>query len=169
MQSLRYDVALIVLDSSFKLADNVGPACLPRQDSNFFKKDCIVTGWGKNSYRRGQYEPTLRKVELPMVPRQRCIKSLQDALLGPFFNLHESFICAGGESHKDACMGDGGGPLVCPADGYPGRYEQVGIVSWGIRNAAHGTPGVYVNLAIFRDWIDATMESLDFDTNIYKL
>lgn len=54
------------------------------------------------------------------------------------------------------CGGDGGSPLVCPISNQPGRYHQVGIVSWGIGCGEHNIPGVYVNLGIFRDWIDDT-------------
>ena len=46
---------------------------------------------------------------------------------GESFDLHESFVCAGGSSNGgDTCEGDGGGPLVCPAKGSGGdRYIQV--------------------------------------------
>lgn len=37
----------------------------------------------------------LKKVELPMVPFQSCQDSLRRTKLGRYFNLHESFVCAG--------------------------------------------------------------------------
>ncbi len=45
---------------------------------------------------------------------------------GQSFDLHESFVCAGGSKTGDTCEGDGGGPLVCPTKGSDGdRYIQV--------------------------------------------
>ena len=45
--------------------------------------------------------------------------------------MHPGWLCAGGESGKDACSGDGGGPLVCPA-GDTGHMALAGLVSWGV-------------------------------------
>merc|ERR1712048_1396430 len=57
-----------------------------------------------------------------------------------------------GEVGKDACTGDGGSPLVCQAQS--GRWTVVGLVSWGI-GCASDLPGVYVDIAHYRDWINA--------------
>lgn len=102
-----------------------------------------------------------------MVPRDRCQKVLRDAKLGPRFTLHKSFICAGGEANKDACKGDGGGPLICPVRGQPDKYEQVGIVSWGLTCGVRDTPGVYVNLGLYRQWIDDTIELLNSGGTVF--
>lgn len=166
--SLRNDVALIILEKPFRLAENVIPACLPHQGMRFDGKRCITLGWGKNSYKKGSYQPILKKIELPIVPSGRCLKELQKARLGPFFHLHRSFLCAGGEANKDTCKGDGGGPLFCPIVGHPERYQQVGIVSWGLTCGLRNTPGVYANTALFIDWIDFTLRVYGFDINVYK-
>lgn len=77
-------------------------------------------------------------------------------------------MCAGGETKKDTCKGDGGGPLVCPIDEESGRYQQVGIVSWGLTCGSHESLGVYLNVALFSDWIDHQMIRFHLDRRIYK-
>lgn len=75
---------------------------------------------------------------------------LRQTRLGPDFALHPGFLCAGGEEGKDACTGDGGGPLVCEANG---SWQLVGIVSWGVGCGEKDIPGVYVKVAMYESWI----------------
>lgn len=64
-------------------------------------------------------------------------------------------------------QGDGGSPLVCPIEGRENQYEQAGIVSWGIGCGEVHVPGVYANVALFRDWIDEKMHSLGYKVDTY--
>ncbi|CAH0561390.1 unnamed protein product [Brassicogethes aeneus] len=165
--TLSNDIALLVLREPFKLMENVGVICLPPKYLHLESQNCVATGWGKNSHKKGSYQTTLKKVTLPLVPRSICLRSLQEAMLGPSFILHNSFLCAGGVGNKDTCKGDGGSPLICPVEGDMGKYQQVGIVSWGLTCGVINTPGVYVNVLLFRDWIDNVMTGEGFDTNVY--
>ena len=54
-------------------------------------------------------------------------------------------LCAGGDGHHDACVGDSGGPLLVP-NGTAG-WTQIGVVSWGAGCAVRGVPGVYTRLS----------------------
>lgn len=92
---------------------------------------------------------------------------LRKTRLGNYFQLHKSFVCAGGGKGEDTCGGDGGSPLVCPIPGQLGRFHQVGIVSWGI-GCGEDTPGIYVNVGVFREWIDGEMKQRGFDTTTYR-
>ncbi|KDR08623.1 tryptase isoform X3 [Zootermopsis nevadensis] len=153
--ALYNDIGLLFLENPVEYAENVDVVCLPPQGAVSDNSRCFATGWGKDTYgKEGRYQVILKKVDLPVVPRAACIEALRQTRLGPFFKLHESFICAGGSEGKDTCKGDGGGPLVCPSADDPTRYQQVGIVAWGIGCGENNTPGVYANVALFRDWID---------------
>lgn len=69
----------------------------------------------------------------------------------------------------DTCKGDGGSPLVCPVNGKAGHYYQAGIVAWGIGCGEHGTPGVYVNVAKFRNWIDQEIQLKSYNAQSYSI
>lgn len=166
--ALYNDVALLLLESPFQLADNVEVVCLPRQGEVFDTARCIATGWGKDVFgKEGSYQVILKKIEVPVVARPTCVEQLRLTRLGKHFQLHESFLCAGGEGGRDTCQGDGGGPLVCPLANDATRYQQAGIVAWGI-GCGDNVPGVYANLALFREWIDQQMLYNNLDSSSYQ-
>ncbi|XP_017130421.1 phenoloxidase-activating factor 2-like [Drosophila elegans] len=148
------NIALLFLDTPFELKPNIRTICLPQQDKSFDQRNCIVAGWGKSSYESAQYASIQKKLELSIEPRETCQDLLRRTQLGAAYELPDCSICAGGQLNKDACSGDGGFPLFCPMEGYPHRYEQAGIVSYGIECGRENVPGVYTNVAKFRDWID---------------
>jgi len=163
---LDNDLAILYTDRDININSNpyVNTACLPSCDNQFdfqFSNGtgvrCHVAGWGKDEV-DGQFQFIQRKVSLPLVPSHSCNSALKRALnnqrrgVGDRFQLDSSEICAGGEVGKDACTGDGGSPLVCQAQS--GRWTVVGLVSWGI-GCASDLPGVYVDIAHYRNWINA--------------
>ena len=162
---LDNNLAILYVDRDISLnSPYVNTACLPSCDNQFdflFSNGtgvrCHVAGWGKDEV-DGQFQFIQRKVAVPLVPSGQCNSDLKRALnnqrqgLGSRFQLDPSEICAGGEIGKDACTGDGGSPLVCQAQS--GRWTVVGLVSWGI-GCASDLPGVYVDIAHYRDWINA--------------
>ncbi|UYV65446.1 CLIPA10 [Cordylochernes scorpioides] len=152
--NLQNDVALLRLDRPVDPnLPHVAPACLPPPGTHFDGQRCHVTGWGKDGFgQQGVYQSVLKKVDVPVVPRAECERRLQHTRLGTRYQLPQGFLCAGGEPGKDACTGDGGSPLVCERGGV---YHVAGLVSWGIGCGQPGVPGIYVDVAYYRQWIEA--------------
>ncbi|CAG9765337.1 unnamed protein product [Ceutorhynchus assimilis] len=163
------DIALLYLESSFDDAANVKTICLPPQAQTLESGDCYAAGWGKDVFgREGKSDGILKKIDLPIVPNKKCQEQLRRTRLGEFFELHSSFICAGGVPGKDTCKGDGGSFLVCPIPGQKNRYFQMGIVAWGIGCGEDNVPAVYVNVPKFRDWIDWQMRAYNLEISSYQ-
>ena len=49
---------------------------------------------------------------------------------------------------KDACQGDSGGPVTL-------NGQLVGATSWGYGCAQAKYPGLYTDVAMFRNWIES--------------
>lgn len=163
VQGLINDIALVVLEKPLELTDAVNTICLPPQSIQTQENImCTVSGWGKNaSDRKGKYQATLRKIELPIVERNKCEVLLRRTRLGPFYNLDDSLMCAGG-GRRDTCNGDGGSPLWCEIPNEKHRFYQTGIVAGGI-GCGGNIPGLYVNLAHFTDWISHQLGYINLD------
>lgn len=62
-------------------------------------------------------------------------------------------MCAGYlTGGKDACQGDSGGPLFCVDE--KGIFTLIGIVSSGYACAHPGSPGLYMKVSEFVQWIE---------------
>ncbi|XP_070139525.1 phenoloxidase-activating factor 2-like [Drosophila kikkawai] len=147
------NIALLFLTKPFVRSRHIGPICLPSSTQRFDGRRCIVSGWGKDAVEQNSFMTILKKVDLPVVSSRTCERQLT-IHKGPTFKLHDSWLCAGGEEGKDACFGDGGSPLACQLEDDPDRFEQAGIVNWGIGCGQANTPAVYTDVAKFRNWID---------------
>lgn len=139
--TLLNDIAILALKSPFELAINVNTICLPPPNRSFNKERCVVSGWGKENHsRESKFQTVLKKVDLPVIPNFLCQMLFRNTVLGKYFRLDSSFICAGGEHGKDTCKGDGGSPLACKTSKNSNSYYQSGIVSWGIGCSEKNVP-----------------------------
>ncbi|KAJ0178346.1 hypothetical protein K1T71_006169 [Dendrolimus kikuchii] len=151
--TLDNDLAILKLDRpvDWTKYPHISPACLPDKYTDYAGQRCWTTGWGKDAFGdNGKYQNTLKEVDVPILSHGQCQQQLRQTRLGYNYELNQGFICAGGEEGKDACKGDGGGPLVCERGG---TWQLVGVVSWGIGCGQVGVPGVYVKVAHYLDWI----------------
>ncbi len=120
-----------------------------------------MTGFGR-ALDGANDEMTMGKIDVPIFPAESCSDTIRDEFVrlqprsrrAKRFRLAAGEVCAGGERGRDACDGDGGGPLVCQAPS--GRWYVVGLVSWGIGCGEEGIPGVYTRVAEYRDWLEET-------------
>lgn len=159
--NLSNDAALVILEKPLELNDFVNTICLPPRDyrigidSGIEGTKCTLVGWDSNNV-----SPKFVKNEsVPMVDRESCEGLLRKTEVGEGLELHSSFICAGGEEGAGACNGTGGAPLFCNYGGADSQAVQVGISSWGISCYRKDEPTVYVNVAMFVDWIMDKLES----------
>nr|XP_050858194.1 uncharacterized protein LOC127067400 isoform X2 [Vespula vulgaris] len=151
--TLYNDIAILKLDHpvDFDKNPHINPACLPNKRDDFNGARCWTTGWGKDAFGEfGKYQNILKEVDVPIINNQVCESQMRRTRLGASFSLHPGFICAGGEEGKDACKGDGGGPMVCERHG---QWQLAGVVSWGIGCGQAGVPGVYSRVSFYLDWI----------------
>ena len=123
---LYYDLALIHTTDAFEIEPNVNPICLPDSVSqdNFSEDDCHTMGWGTINENDSitDIQQHMKKVKLDRVDNDICERKLRARNeTTDNFELHSSFICAGGRAGEDVCRGDGGGPLVCQQLGKQNR------------------------------------------------
>merc|ERR1711953_128377 len=102
-----------------------------------------VCGWGNTRYPGSSYPDELHCVNVNYVTQRTCNgrSSYDGAILTGMY-------CAGvSGGGKDACQGDSGGPSTY-------NNQLVGATSWGYGCALADYPGVYSDVAVYRNWIN---------------
>ena len=153
--TLVNDIALLKLERPAKRQQNIDVVCVANKEDIEESRlsNCYVTGWGRRT-ESSEHSTVLKEITVPLWEQEVCNSALQDQF-GPSYSLPSSSVCAGAEG-RDACDGDGGGPLVCQQ---AGQWYQVGIVSFGIGCGRAGVPGVYTRVSHFYPWLERTILS----------
>ncbi|CAG7825400.1 unnamed protein product [Allacma fusca] len=139
----KNDIALVTLSESAYFNRKIHHICLPPPNEQFINQVGIVTGWG-TIYYGGPESSKLMEVSVLVWKQEDC----QAAYTQP---IEETNLCAGVRSGgKDSCEGDSGGPLQHQIRD---RWYSIGVVSWGIRCAEPGYPGVYTRVNRYLEWL----------------
>ncbi|NNF70391.1 MAG: serine protease, partial [Acidimicrobiia bacterium] len=141
-----YDIALVRLNGT----SGYSPVDLATSsDAGLYSGGTTATaiGWGHTS-EGGSSSDVLMEVAIPTLSDATCSFILGSDFI-PSIELCAGDIYNGGE---DTCQGDSGGPILVPG---ASGWLQAGVTSWGI-GCATIVPGVYTEVAAYRDWIDET-------------
>ncbi|XP_068148186.1 trypsin eta [Drosophila tropicalis] len=137
------DIALIFLSPALPIReDNIKLSAISvASERPSVGTYATVSGWGTTT-ESGLSSNLLQQVQVPVVDSTSCQEAYD------WRPISDGMLCAGlPNGGKDACQGDSGGPLVV-------NSQLVGIVSWGEGCARANYPGVYTNVAYFKNWID---------------
>ncbi|KAF5274869.1 hypothetical protein FQA39_LY07051 [Lamprigera yunnana] len=140
----------------------VNTVCLPSERQTFEGQACWVSGWGQTDYYMDDLPSREKKqVQIPIVNYEKCYSSMSsETVLGSNARIYldpVGELCAGGQISRDACMYDGGAPLVCEIGG---RFFVSGLVLWGKGCGLPGVYGVYANVTHYVKWITTTITML---------
>nr|ANH58161.1 prophenoloxidase activating proteinase 1 [Plutella xylostella] len=146
------DIALVRMAQRAAYNYYIQPICLVGNSARIdVGVDVFVAGWGKTL--NGRSSPVKTKLGLPIFSKSDCFQKYKK--LGAA--LTDKQLCAGGVFAQDACRGDSGGPLMKRRP--DGVWEAVGVVSFGNGCGNDGWPGVYTNVASYKDWIQSMLRS----------
>ena len=156
------DITILVLKEPAKLNAFVRPVCLPYEvspDETYEGQDLIITGWGlTRNIVEGDKPPfptseILKEINLPLFDITECKRIMTFGISNIFPSLQ---LCAGGKKDEDTCRNDSGGGLYTKVlRGLKrGRFNQVGILSWGsFQCGKEGHPGIYTKVRSYLPWI----------------
>merc|ERR1712042_46315 len=141
------DIAIMKLKTPVDFSGPyAGPACMPAAGKDYRgHQNCMLSGWG-----------LVKRWPQTLADRlQRVTGKIWTArdLLRQYYSLPDHVVGFGEPSKGwSACMGDSGGPLICPNGS--GTYDVIGVVSFG-PGSCSGKPGVFTEVSQYRDWLKA--------------
>ncbi|XP_061515765.1 transmembrane protease serine 9 [Anopheles gambiae] len=160
-----HDIALIKLEQRITLNETVAPACLwSEEELRFDVLEAAV--WGATGFGQSQ-TPTLLKVSLKPVERDRCDQFYRVGDRGLREGLQDYQLCAG-DVKMDTCPGDSGGPLqVKLLHNAKVTPFVVAVTSFGSA-CGQSTPGVYTKVSKYAPWIRSVIAAHETDAEEWK-
>ncbi|XP_068208067.1 phenoloxidase-activating factor 2-like [Palaemon carinicauda] len=153
---------------------HIAPICLPLE--SYELKDhskCFIVGWGDDVYKPNFGSNILKSVSVTYALEKECTSRLYASIK----NLDDKFIldtdsqkCILGSYGKDACVGDGGGGVVCPLSKHEGpdvcnspncaheHYFLFGVISYGSPVCGENSVTIITDVVKNLNWIYTLLE-----------
>jgi len=157
-----WDYSILTIDCKNKidLNGNARAACLPESDA-YEESGAMfnVSGWGMQSSDAKELTNKLRVVSVQFISDSVCTaKYANPAKPWQPAQISKAMICAGKEEGGiDACQMDSGGPLTWKDA--QGKWNIIGVVSFGYGCADSRYPGVYSEVFTALDWIKSNIQA----------
>uniref|UniRef100_A0A182W6P7 trypsin n=1 Tax=Anopheles minimus TaxID=112268 RepID=A0A182W6P7_9DIPT len=137
--NILYDIALVLLEKPVTYSKQVQClTLLSSSDALAPGKPATISGFGTSS--EGGFDSPLKAATIDLLPASKCEQAYPEIM-------KQFMICAGFEEGSvDSCQGDSGGPLV--VDG-----KLAGVVFYGRGCGRPHSPGVYISVPSFHNWI----------------
>uniref|UniRef100_A0A240PM37 Peptidase S1 domain-containing protein n=1 Tax=Anopheles epiroticus TaxID=199890 RepID=A0A240PM37_9DIPT len=145
--TLRYDIAVVLLDSPMTFTDRVQPARLPDLDDTrqFGWFTGTVSGFGRTSDASQTISSVVRFTSNLVMTNVECVIRWGTS------NVQTQNVCLSGAGGRSSCNGDSGGPLTVQSGG----PLLIGVVSFAsVRGCTAGMPSVYSRVSYYRPWIE---------------
>ncbi|EAA02808.4 AGAP012736-PA, partial [Anopheles gambiae str. PEST] len=145
--TLRYDIAVVLLNSSITFTDRIQPVRLPaRSDTRQFGGFVgTLSGFGRTTDASQSISTVVRFTSNPVMTNANCITRWGSS------NIQDQNVCLSGTGGRSSCNGDSGGPLTVESGG----PIQIGVVSFvSIRGCEAGMPSVYSRVSFYLNWVE---------------
>ncbi|KAH9523391.1 Chymotrypsin-1 [Bulinus truncatus] len=144
------DIGVIYLKNPIKYNANVQPAKVAPVGQTFDEKECVISGWGSNTYLGGPSNGKLHEANMTKWTYEKCLALHQSFS----YNISPTHLCVKGIPNEQgltpsSCSGDSGGPLLCGEK----RQYLVGATSYGW-DCTGNYPSVYTKVSGYNEWIN---------------
>ncbi|XP_037779501.1 transmembrane protease serine 9-like [Penaeus monodon] len=159
LKNLANDIGVITLEREAPLSDMIRPVCLPFRFmfDGFRYQEVDVTGWSQSA-------TSLRKAD---EPAQIVISRASVVGLGVCENTYlkevESLALTNQQmcavvGEDQPCLNDNGAPVTFLDDVTTNKHFLVGLTSFGYGCKQPFSPGVYIRVGAFLEWIEKNIK-----------
>lgn len=132
---------------------DVSSMMLPNLNTEIDFNNCFVMGWGNEKFDYPETSIIMKEIRVNITEQEYC-KSVETTRFD-----EDSMLCILYKGSESSCQGDSGGPVVCALVSDPNQFVIEGITSYSTRCDLLKSPGYFIMVRAYLDWIDQYTET----------